>query len=170
MLASASHDPETCCDELLAALGSRDREDDAALLVMTVAPDAVPADPATEPEEHVVPPDLRNVRDARRVTDACCRRAGLDEDLTDTAVLLTSELVTNAIMHGRSEARLRVHATRAGVRVEVGDDNDRAPVLQPRDDDALTGRGLSLLELTATTWGVQEAPVGKVVWFFLRAG
>jgi len=166
----ASHDPETCCDELLAALGTRDREDDAALLVMTVAPGMVPADPATEPEEHVVPADLRFVRDARRVTAACCRRAGLDEDLTDTAVLLTSELVTNAIVHGRSEARLRVHATPGGVRVEVGDDNDRAPVLQPRDDDALTGRGLSLLELTATTWGVQEAPVGKVVWFSLRAG
>jgi hypothetical protein len=49
--------------------------------------------------------------------------------------------------------------------VEVRDDNSRRPVRQPEDTDALDGRGLSLLEAIATSWGVNDDGLGKVVWF-----
>jgi hypothetical protein len=54
----------------------------------------------------------------------------------DTAVLLTSEVVTNAFLHGRSNARLRVHTSAGRVRVEVGDDNMRPPHLAEPNPEA----------------------------------
>lgn len=117
----------------------------------------------------LVPADPRAVRQARRLTAQLCAAAGLVGDLVETAVLLTSEVVTNAVIHGRSEATVAVTATAAEVLVEVGDDNSRRPVLQPQDEDALDGRGIGLLQLAADDWGVREAQVGKVVWFVLRA-
>lgn len=124
---------------------------------------------STATEELVVPPDPRAVRLARRLTGRLCALVGLDGDARETAVLLTSEVVTNAVTHGRSEARVVVTARPQEVLVEVADDNSRPPVLQPLDDDALDGRGVGLLEVAASAWGVREAPVGKVVWFVVRA-
>ncbi|WP_432492657.1 ATP-binding SpoIIE family protein phosphatase [Kineococcus gypseus] len=116
-----------------------------------------------------LPADPRCAHEARRLTRGCCHRAGLPEDVADTAVLLTSELVSNAILHGRSEARLRVRASAGDVHVEVSDDNDRLPVLQAPDDEALSGRGVGLLQAAATRWGARAAGLGKVVWFDLDA-
>lgn len=121
-------------------------------------------------ETTTVPGDARAVRHARRFTSRLCERAGLDGDMCATAVLLTSELVTNAVVHGRSEARLRVLVGQGRIRVEVGDDNSRYPVVQAADPDALDGRGLQLLDVVATRWGVREDTVGKIVWFELQVG
>lgn len=120
-------------------------------------------------ETTTVPADARAVLHARRFTSRLCARAALDEDLCDSAVLLTSEVVTNAVIHGRSEARLRVVVAADRIRVEVGDDNSRHPVVQPPDHDALDGRGLHLLDLVATDWGVRDDRIGKTVWFEIRA-
>ena len=68
-------------------------------------------------------------------------------------VLLTSETVTNAFIHGRSEARLRLVIRPDAVRIEVGDDNSRHPQRIERQDDALDGRGLDILDLLATAVG-----------------
>nr|WP_246314741.1 SpoIIE family protein phosphatase [Kineococcus aurantiacus] len=157
-------------DSLLAGTRASGAEDDTALLVLHV--DAVSAARAVQAgdgvAETVLPADPRSVRDARRVVQRCCGHQGVDDDTTETAVLLASELVTNAVVHGRSDARLRVVASPRSVHVEVGDDNDRVPVLQTHDDDALSGRGIWLLETAATRWGVREEPIGKVVWFTLE--
>jgi anti-sigma regulatory factor (Ser/Thr protein kinase) len=120
-------------------------------------------------ESTTVPGDARAVRHARRFTGRLCARAGIDGDLCESAVLLTSEVVTNAVIHGRSEARLRVVVDTDHVRVEVGDDNSRHPVIQPPDADALDGRGLRLLDIVATAWGVRDDEIGKTVWFEIRA-
>ena len=95
--------------------------------------------------------------------------AGTDQVTCDAAVLLTSETVTNAFVHGRSEARLDVAAGPESVHVEVGDDNSRHPTGQPRDEDALDGRGLEIVRMLAARWGVRDEPFGKVVWFEVRA-
>lgn len=82
-------------------------------------------------------------------------------------MLLTSETVTNAVLHGRSQPLLTVEVQGADVRISVGDDNSRAPVIQ-RDVDhgALNGRGIQLLDSCAKDWGVQpDGHGGKVVWF-----
>ena len=80
-------------------------------------------------------------------------------------MLLTSEVVTDAFIHGRSEARLSLTVAGDRVRIEVGDDNSRHPTPAEQDPDALDGRGLAILELLATDWGVRTEPYGKTVWF-----
>ncbi|MGI4896375.1 MAG: SpoIIE family protein phosphatase, partial [Janthinobacterium lividum] len=117
----------------------------------------------------VLEPDPAAVRQARTfVHDYCCQ---LEEcgDICDTLTLLVSEVVTNAILHGRSQARLRVTATTSAVRVEVSDDDSRLPLLAAADSGALGGRGLALIDLLASAWGVREEAVGKTVWLELHA-
>jgi len=160
---------EVCCDRLLESLEEGDREDDTALLVASVSGVSRTSYDLGDGPELMLSADPRSVREARRFTERRCRHIALDDDLTDTAVLLTSELVTNAVVHGRSEVRLRVLPQERGVRVEVGDDNDRAPVVQPHDEDALSGRGVSLIDDVADAWGVEQAEIGKVVWFTVGA-
>ncbi|MGL4174232.1 MAG: SpoIIE family protein phosphatase [Actinomycetota bacterium] len=110
-------------------------------------------------------PDIASVRRARTFVRHHCRAAGIGEDATDVVALLTSETVTNAFIHGRSEARLRILIRPGKIRVEVGDDNARHPHRAPRNDDALDGRGLDIVELLSTAWGVQDDTAGKIVWF-----
>jgi len=120
--------------------------------------------------EESYPPDGRSIRRARVLVAAACRDAEVDADVIDTAVLLTSEAVTNAVLHGRSIVRVRVEVTSGRVHVGVSDDNSRHPRLQPQDAGALDGRGMQILQLVATRWGVDRQDLGKVVWFELDVG
>lgn len=122
-----------------------------------------------EREQLVLEPDLASVAVARAFVRARCHALGMGEDSCDTAVLLTSETVTNAFTHGRSEARIRVLARPGGLLVEVADDNSRHPQRQDDDPDALDGRGLSIVDLLARSWGVRDDPYGKTVWFEVPA-
>ena len=115
----------------------------------------------------VLAPDPAAVRAARRFVADRCSDGSAPEDLRDTAVLLVSELVTNAFSHGRSEARIRLSRTRGLLSVEVADDNSRHPGTVAEDADALDGRGLAILELLRDEWGVVDRPYGKTVWFTL---
>lgn len=117
----------------------------------------------------VLAPDPAAVRHARQLVREVCRAAGVDDDTRDSAVLLTSETVTNAFTHGRSEARLLVEAGPGVVVVQVGDDNSRHPSPAARDPEALDGRGLEIVQLVAARWGVRDDDYGKTVWFEVRA-
>lgn len=108
-------------------------------------------------------------RTARRVVQKCCLEAAVGPDCRDTAVLLTSEIVTNALLHGEGNVLLGVAADDTVVRVEVGDDNSRRPVLSDRDDDAEGGRGIVIVAALASAWGVSDREIGKTVWFELAA-
>lgn len=102
---------------------------------------------------------------------------GLPADLVDTAVLLTSELVTNAIVHGcrRTDrppaVTVAVLAPAGRVRVEVGDTGPSAD-LAPRAVTASSegGRGLLLLDVLAADWAHHRLPDGLLVWFELETG
>jgi anti-sigma regulatory factor (Ser/Thr protein kinase) len=102
---------------------------------------------------------------ARRVVAEQC--PSWDSDVVDTALLLTSELVTNAVIHGRSAVQLEVRIDGSRLRVDVGDDNSRLPLQKSPDHGALDGRGLQIVDLLATRWGVYDEPLGKTVWFEL---
>lgn len=111
------------------------------------------------------PNDYSAARGRRFVRDALVSCA-LPE-LVDTAVLLASELITNAVLHGRSEVELTVEVNRAGVKVSTADLNSRMPVMQSADEFALDGRGIAIVNLMASQWGVTATEDGKVVWFCL---
>jgi anti-sigma regulatory factor (Ser/Thr protein kinase) len=117
--------------------------------------------------EIVLPCGPEAAGQARRIVAEACTRANITADSRDSALLCTSELVTNAIVHGRSDVRLNVLVDAARLRIEVGDDNSRQPALQPVDDGALDGRGLFIVDLLASRWGVRDDAIGKVVWFEL---
>jgi anti-sigma regulatory factor (Ser/Thr protein kinase) len=85
-------------------------------------------------------------------------------DYADDAMLVASELVSNAVLHARTDIQLRLACSRAGVRVEVFDENSRLPILAPCPSDATSGRGLALVSELATAWGVEKRDGGKVVW------
>lgn len=87
--------------------------------------------------------------------------------VVDDAELCTSELVTNAMLHARSDARLLVQAGTDGVRVEVHDGSRQVPTRGSARAAAMTGRGLLLIEAVASAWGVEPDAHGKSVWFEL---
>ena len=82
----------------------------------------------------------------------------------DTAALVASELVTNAVLHARTAVTLRVQIEGPTVRIEVFDENPRLPVVAPCPPDATSGRGLALVTASATAWGMEHRGDGKVVW------
>jgi anti-sigma regulatory factor (Ser/Thr protein kinase) len=91
---------------------------------------------------------------------------GLDDDLSHTVVLLTSELVTNSIRHGGLGASDRiVLAARMGpdfVRVEV---RDPGPGFDPDVRHGASGYGLRMLDMLASRWAVDRFESGCRVWF-----
>lgn len=58
---------------------------------------------------------------------------------------MVNELVTNALVHGRSEAHLRLLHDEQCLRVEVADENTRLPTMAPPDPQSLSGRGLLMI-------------------------
>lgn len=95
-----------------------------------------------------------------------------DEEQTEAAELLVSELVTNALIHTRHGAVVTATATPARLRVEVQDfaSEDLPAPYVPNADDGTHGRGLILVRSLADAWGVEAQSLGKVVWFELHGG
>ncbi|WP_405649513.1 ATP-binding protein [Streptomyces sp. NBC_00019] len=114
--------------------------------------------------------DLRAVPEVRRALRELLRQWGRP-GRSDIAELLTSELVTNALIHTDHDAVLTATVGPGGLRVEVRDFVARRPRLRvPNADDGMHGRGLVLVQSLADAWGVRAHGVGKVVWFELDAG
>ena len=84
--------------------------------------------------------------------------------------LALSELVTNAVLHGRDPLRVRLVLGPQGLRAEVADANPVSPSFSMLDQTAVTGRGLLLISAVSDRWGVEPSSTGKVVWFELLAG
>jgi anti-sigma regulatory factor (Ser/Thr protein kinase) len=87
----------------------------------------------------------------------------------DVAVLLVSELVTNALLHGAPPVELRARLTPKGLRVEVSDSAPAQPVVRDTPLDTPGGQGLRLVDALASRWGWTPATVGKAVWFEIDA-
>jgi len=86
----------------------------------------------------------------------------------DIAVLLTSELVTNAIGHEVGETIvLAITCSFGQLRVDVHDTSHTWPVLVDAPVDAEAGRGLMLVATLSATWGIYRTPAGKAVYFTL---
>ncbi|GAA2909384.1 SpoIIE family protein phosphatase [Streptomyces mexicanus] len=93
---------------------------------------------------------------------------GAAPDLVDTAELLVGELVTNAVIHARTEVEVRAWVSEGRIHVRVSDERpDRGLVPHERHRYACTGRGLNLVEELATCYGAHSGAGRKTVWFEL---
>lgn len=120
-------------------------------------------------QEIALPSAAASAGRARRFVSGALHDWSLD-GVADEAVLLTSEVVTNALLHaGSRRIHLRLLLLADGVRVEVDDDSVVLP--RPRRVSRLsdTGRGMGLMELAARSWGTRPNEHGKTVWFEVAA-
>jgi len=94
--------------------------------------------------------------------------ATLPRDLAENALLVVSELVTNAVRHGGTGIVVSLRQLSDGVRIEVADAGESLPIPpDPRPRlDGPSGRGLLIVAATAAEWGVvpNDPPPGKTVW------
>ncbi|MEU8782683.1 ATP-binding protein [Streptomyces sp. NPDC048637] len=106
-----------------------------------------------------------SVATARRLVRTALAAWGMEE-LADDAALVVSELVTNAVLHARSEV-IRLVISRPGpatVRIGVVDRSKAPPRHRRSEDDNGSGRGLVLVAGLAAAWGTDPLPWGKRVW------
>jgi anti-sigma regulatory factor (Ser/Thr protein kinase) len=115
-------------------------------------------------------PHASQVRVARHHLGVACN--GMQRDLVEVAMLLMSELVTNAIRHGKGAVRLAIKKFPSRLCVEVSDTGSGRPVTRSPRTDGADGRGLILIERLASEWGVTPSKdhAAKTVWFTLRRG
>jgi PAS domain S-box-containing protein len=90
-------------------------------------------------------------------------------DLVDTAVLLVSELVTNALLHAGTDIGLTGSVGPDGLHVGVSDGSRHLPSRREYGPASGTGRGLLMLESMVDEWGVTQNRTGKTVWFRVSA-
>ncbi|MFD8545401.1 SpoIIE family protein phosphatase [Streptomyces sp. NPDC059649] len=145
-------------DELLGS--AKRRDDDVAVLVLRY--DGMRVRPTRAHWAVWRLPDA--VMHARRFTGRTLRTWGVTEEL-DVALLVVSELVTNAIAHTQGEVRLDLTLAADRLRIAVNDASPRAPVKPASVDwEATGGRGLLLVEAMSVSWGSVPLSGGKQVW------
>ncbi|MFI9272328.1 SpoIIE family protein phosphatase [Kitasatospora sp. NPDC052896] len=155
-----------------AAADSTEREDDIALLLLRWdGPQGGQA--AQQLRRRIGQADLARVAELRGELRDALRRWGVAE-LIDTAELLASELVTNAIRHTDRDAMFTARLYRGDgreprLRIEVEDESDLWPKRRTPGEQASSGRGLMLVEALADAWGVEPRGSGKRMWFELSA-
>jgi anti-sigma regulatory factor (Ser/Thr protein kinase) len=115
------------------------------------------------------PPAARSVVLARREITGALSRWGLD-GLVDAAQLLTSELVTNSVLHARTPVTVTINQREGEIRVAVSDGSAIEPAIRRHSMTSTTGRGLQMLLSLADDWGSEVTKTGKTVWFTLSTG
>lgn len=103
---------------------------------------------------------------ARRVVRDLLRQ-GRRLEMVETACLLTSELVANAIVHAGAPIELVVDLDRSRLAIEVIDCSESDPEVGAPALLDTHGRGLDLVERLSDSWGVTHVRPGKSVWFAL---
>ncbi|MFI6698167.1 SpoIIE family protein phosphatase [Streptomyces sp. NPDC050509] len=164
LCASAAHPAASmndACDTIIRALNTRGgRKDDVALLMARL--NGIPTDDVAEYELAL---DPREVRRARRLVRDRLLGWDLPGTVVDTAELMVSELVTNAVNHARSRrVGLRLVRTDA-LLCEVLDDEPAPATLLSAGRSDEFGRGLRVVSALAREWGSSSSAHGKTVWF-----
>jgi anti-sigma regulatory factor (Ser/Thr protein kinase) len=126
--------------------------------------------PLNRPAEPLAP-GPRGALQARQWVAGVVAELGRPE-LRENAELAVSEVVTNAILHGRPPVTVRMRGTRGHPRVEVRDSSTDPPAFPPLEaghdfvDELPTfGRGLSIVARSSEAWGAERDGEGKLVWF-----
>ncbi len=125
------------------------------------------------------PPQVRCHRDlperdtapaaARALVREVCDVWSVPQDVRETAELVSTELVSNAVEHAHSSSRLTITYTGAVFRISVRDYGPPCvPRTRPIDVCATRGRGLHIVAALAHAWGVDQHPDGKTLWVTLQ--
>jgi len=109
-------------------------------------------------------PPVEAVPLTRRQLSVVLGEWGLTGEAHEDVLLVVTELLSNAVDHGRGPVRLTVELRGGSVRVEVHDTAPDAPRPQPLDPYAVRGRGLQMVEALSSRWGWTDGPAGKIVW------
>lgn len=115
-----------------------------------------------------LPSEPASVAAARGFVRDLLASEDVDQVVATPAILLTSELVTNGVLHAETEIDLLVGIEGEALRVEVVDHGGGCPVAERPAPDAERGRGLFIVSRLATRWGVVLETERKSVWFELR--
>ncbi len=153
--------PGRLCDAVISALLPADEAgeapDDVALLVARAQ--GLPADHVATFD---VPADPAEVAEVRAKATRQLHRWNLD-DLAFTTELILSELITNAIRHGRGPITVRLLRSRSLV-CEVSDGSSTAPHVRYAASTDEGGRGLFLVAHMSERWGTRYTDRGKIIW------
>ncbi|MER5916611.1 ATP-binding SpoIIE family protein phosphatase [Streptomyces sp. NPDC001982] len=170
-VAASGDELEMLGDRLMGSgAGQAPRADDAALLLLRYE------GPSAEVKEyirrlHVLRHDFQGVRRTRHFLTTCLDGWHLDS-LSDSAEVLASEVVTNALVHGDSDVDVCLRRYPDHLRVEVRDSDSHPAMLVdlgPDEDKAEGGRGLVIVSALASSWGNSPSGRGKTVWFEMDA-
>ena len=108
--------------------------------------------------------DLRSPLEARRFVARTLTPLLGREDV-ETAMLVTSELVTNATLHAGTECEIELHGKPGGLVIKVSDFDKQSDLRRKKfGAEMTTGRGLRMLEVLCRRWGVEPWDRGKTVW------
>ena len=112
-----------------------------------------------------------SAREAREFLRANAKHLHLAAEQVALGQLAVSELVTNAVLHGRGPISVRAARGRSGVRVEVGDNSPQTPRMGAPSDEDSGAHGLPIVAAVAREWGGdgEADETGKRVWFTVPA-
>ena len=161
VLSTGPHGLEALADAVLHRLSTDDADDDVALLLVRVPQDV---DSRSRTVVLHVGREAEQLVRVRLRSQQAMDDWALVPEVVDAAVVLVSELVTNALVHGKGGVELRLRLTRDRLVVEVEDGGYHMPRRRRARDDEEGGRGLQLVATLADRWGARFTDGGKVVW------
>ena len=112
----------------------------------------------------VLPREAESVADARSWLASFLRDQHVARSRSSDAVLIISELVTNALRHGLGDIVARTSLTDGVLYLSVTDSGGELPELQPVDPMRVGGVGLHIVDRLSAQWGISPFPGGKTVW------
>jgi serine phosphatase RsbU (regulator of sigma subunit)/anti-sigma regulatory factor (Ser/Thr protein kinase) len=156
---SASGDPRNLCSLATAAL-SEPTDDDVAVLAVEHAVATSRSATMLVPAEPTGPSRVRQWMTTR------LREWSVPDTVIGAAILCTSELTTNALLHAGTPAQVHIDLSAERLLVSVADTGTRGNVAKARTDTLSSrGRGLGLIEELSDTWGTDPTVRGSTVWF-----
>jgi len=156
---SSSGDPRNLCSLATAAVeGATD--DDVAVLAVEHAVAMSRSTTMLVPAEPTGPSRVRQWMSAR------LREWSVPEPVIGAAILCTSELTTNALLHAGTPAQVHIDLNAERLLVSVADTGTRGSVIRAHTDTMSSrGRGLGLIEELSDSWGTDPTVRGTTVWF-----